>query len=170
MSGPSIKWRAGRTDAPSSAVPPEGRLPDADKGDFTSTANHLRDIFYRMGFNDKDIVALSGAHALGYTHKKDSGFDGPWTSTPTKLTNAYYSFLLKLPWEEEKVPETGNRQYGSGQKPNRLMMLESDLALVNDPKFKPYVEAYAKDQGLFFKDFAVAFAKLLELGCTGLKP
>lgn len=27
-------------------------------------APHLRDIFYRMGLSDKDIVALSGAHTL----------------------------------------------------------------------------------------------------------
>ncbi len=40
--------------------PPDGRLPDAAKG-----PPHLRDIFYRMGFNDQEIVALSGAHALG---------------------------------------------------------------------------------------------------------
>ena len=40
--------------------PPDGRLPDASKG-----PPHLRDIFYRMGFNDQEIVALSGAHALG---------------------------------------------------------------------------------------------------------
>eukprot|EP00746_Dinoflagellata_sp_MGD_P088464 gnl/MRDRNA2_/MRDRNA2_35002_c0_seq1.p1 gnl/MRDRNA2_/MRDRNA2_35002_c0~~gnl/MRDRNA2_/MRDRNA2_35002_c0_seq1.p1 ORF type:complete len:436 (+),score=60.79 gnl/MRDRNA2_/MRDRNA2_35002_c0_seq1:61-1368(+) len=170
MGGPPITWRAGRIDAPRSAVPPEGRLPGADKGDFTSTANHLRDIFFRMGFDDKDIVALSGAHALGYTHKENSGFEGPWTGTPTKLTNAYYTFLLKLPWEEETVPETGNRQYGTGKKPNRLMMLESDLALIKDPKFRPYVEKYAKDQSLFFTDFAAAFSRLLELGCSGLKP
>lgn len=27
-------------------------------------ALHLRDIFYRMGLSDKDIVALSGGHTL----------------------------------------------------------------------------------------------------------
>lgn len=25
---------------------------------------HLRDVFYRMGLSDKDIVALSGGHTL----------------------------------------------------------------------------------------------------------
>jgi catalase (peroxidase I) len=39
---------------------PDGRLPDAAQG-----AQHVRDIFYRMGFNDQEIVALLGAHALG---------------------------------------------------------------------------------------------------------
>ena len=44
------------------------------------------------------------------------------------------------------------------------MMLPSDLALVWDARFKPHVEKYAADEALFFKDFAQAFKKLLELG------
>lgn len=47
------------------SVPTQGRLPDADKGNPMATAQGLRDVFYRMGFNDREIVALSGAHALG---------------------------------------------------------------------------------------------------------
>ena len=35
------------------------RLPDGDKH-----ASHLRDIFYRMGFDDRGIVALSGTYYL----------------------------------------------------------------------------------------------------------
>jgi cytochrome c peroxidase len=44
------------------------------------------------------------------------------------------------------------------------MMLPSDIALISDPVFKKWVEIYAKDEDRFFKDFAKAFAKLLELG------
>jgi catalase (peroxidase I) len=47
---------------------------------------------------------------------------------------------------------------------NELMMLPSDMALLWDPKFRPFVELYAEDKDLFFKDFALAFGKLLELG------
>jgi len=43
-------------------------------------------------------------------------------------------------------------------------MLPTDLALVEDPAFKKYVEIYAKDQKKFFEDFSSAFTKLLELG------
>ena len=50
------------------------------------------------------------------------------------------------------------------------MMLESDLALVKDDKFRPYVERYSKDDAQFRKDFASAFSRLLELGCSGLRP
>lgn len=61
MGGPDIAWVGGRTDyTDDSKLPPRGRLPDGALG-----AEHLRFIFYRMGFNDQEIVALSGAHNLG---------------------------------------------------------------------------------------------------------
>ena len=51
----------------------------------------------------------------------------------------------------------------------KLMMLPSDIVLVQDKKFRQYVKEYAKDQQLFFKDFAAAFQKLEELGTKNLK-
>ncbi|KIJ60031.1 class II peroxidase [Hydnomerulius pinastri MD-312] len=63
MAGPKIPWRPGRIDGFAKDATPDGRLPDASQG-----APHIRDIFYRMGFNDQEIVALSGAHALGRCH------------------------------------------------------------------------------------------------------
>jgi cytochrome c peroxidase len=72
MGGPTIPWSHGRMDALSpDAVTPDGRLPNADsgpKGADPSDADHLREIFYRMGFSDQEIVCLSGAHALGRCH------------------------------------------------------------------------------------------------------
>jgi len=44
------------------------------------------------------------------------------------------------------------------------MMLPADLAFIQDPAFRKHVEAYAKDESLFFRDFAAAFSKLIELG------
>ena len=40
-----------------------------------------------QGFTDQEIVALSGAHALGRCHSTRSGFEGPWTKVhkPDKL-------------------------------------------------------------------------------------
>jgi len=43
-------------------------------------------------------------------------------------------------------------------------MLPSDLALIEDPEFLKFVQLYAKDEKVFFDDFAAAFSKLLELG------
>jgi catalase (peroxidase I) len=62
--GPKIEPKFGRLDHPDGKYcPPNGRLPDATKG-----AEHLREVFGRMGFNDQEIVALSGAHTLGSCH------------------------------------------------------------------------------------------------------
>jgi len=52
-----------------------------------------------------------------------------------------------------------------------LMMLPSDIVLIEDPKFKKYVELYGKGKGAqdkFFADFSSAFSRLLELGTTDL--
>lgn len=62
----------------------------------------------------------------------------------------------------EGKPWTGPLQYENPDK--QLMMLPSDLALLADPNYKKYVALYAKDEELFFKNFASAFGKLLELG------
>ena len=57
--GPEINWKPGRSDKiDHAACPEDGRLPDATQG-----SSHLRNIFNRMGFNDQEIVALSG-HSL----------------------------------------------------------------------------------------------------------
>mmetsp|Transcript_59050 Transcript_59050/g.131626 ORF Transcript_59050/g.131626 Transcript_59050/m.131626 type:complete len:231 (-) Transcript_59050:174-866(-) len=165
--GPKVAWKAGRVDALTpDAVTPDGRLPGADKGKPSDTAKALReDVFYRMGFNDQEIVALSGAHALGRCHPDASGYSGPWTPTPTTLTNGYYNLLVSLPWTIKEWDGPMQFEDPSG----KLMMLPSDIVLIQDKKFRKYVQMYAKDNELFFKDFAAAFIKLEELGTKNLK-
>lgn len=141
--GPKIPFRFGRKDATKSEdTTPDGRLPDGDK-----RMGHLRSIFYRMGFTDKEITVLSGAHTLGRAHKDRSGFDGPWTHEPIKFDNTYFKEILK----ENPDPD--------------LLRLESDLALLDQPDTKALVENYAQDQDAFFKDYTDAHVKLSELGC-----
>lgn len=155
--GPEIDFRYGRTDShEGDACPENGRLPDASKG-----AEHLRQVFFRMGFNDREIVCLSGAHTLGNCHQGRSGYDGPWTTDPLKFDNEYFRNLLEMQWT--KRDWDGPEQYTDPS--GDLMMLPSDLVLVQDRDFRHYVVAYAADEELFFKDFAAAFAKLISLGC-----
>ena len=139
--GLKMDWRAGRVDAMSpDAVTPDGRLPDADKGKPSDTIKALRmDVFYRMGFDDREIVALSGAHALGRCHPDASGYSGPWSPTPTLLNNAYFNLLLNVPWTLKEW--NGPMQFEDPT--GKLMMLPSDIALIQDKKWKGYVKEYA---------------------------
>jgi len=122
MGGPAVPWRAGRTDAASGATsPPDGRLPDAAQG-----AAHVRAVFARMGFGDRELVALSGAHALGRCHADRSGYVGPWTRAPTTFSNEYFRLLLEEKWVVKTVdkglPWTGPRQFTDAAT-GELMML-----------------------------------------------
>lgn len=113
--GPTIPFNYGRTDdVDGTNCPPLGRLPDASQG-----AAHLRDVFYRMSFGDKEIVALSGAHTLGSCHRARSGFDGPWTTNPLKFDNEYFKNLLNIKWKPRKWD--GPLQYTDPS--GKLMML-----------------------------------------------
>lgn len=174
MGGPDIPFRPGRSDAEKvpekfeddSRFSHDGRLPDAALG-----AQHLRDIFYRMGFNDQEIVALSGAHAVGRCHTDRSGFWGPWTRAENTFSNEYFRLLLEEKWTPKRTHK-GKKWRGPEQLEDpsgELMMLPTDMALVKDEKFKKWVEIYAKDEARFFKDFSKAYQRLNELGCTGLK-
>ncbi|XP_039778247.1 probable L-ascorbate peroxidase 8, chloroplastic [Panicum virgatum] len=79
--GPKIPMKYGRMDVTApEQCPPEGRLPDAGPRD---PAEHLREVFYRMDLDDKEIVALSGAHTLGRARPDRSG----WGKPETKYTN-----------------------------------------------------------------------------------
>ncbi|KAG5031394.1 hypothetical protein JHK82_015004 [Glycine max] len=157
--GPKIPMKYGRVDVSGpEQCPEEGRLPDAGP---PSPADHLRQVFYRMGLNDKEIVALSGAHTLGRSRPDRSGWgkpetkytkDGPgapggqsWTVQWLKFDNSYFKDI------KEKRDED-------------LLVLPTDAALFEDPSFKVYAEKYAEDQEAFFKDYAEAHAKLSNLG------
>ena len=158
MGGPEVPFKFGRTDEDDGATcPMNGRLPDAGLG-----AEHLREVFYRMGFDDQDIVALSGAHTVGSCHENRSGFDGPWTTCPTKFDNEYFKNLLNLTWNEREWD--GPLQFADSAT-GKLMMLPTDIALTTDKSFVKYVKIYAKDEQKFFDDFATAMGKLIALGC-----
>ncbi|GJE92738.1 ascorbate peroxidase domain-containing protein [Phanerochaete sordida] len=156
MGGPHVPWRPGRIDGFAAQATPDGRLPDGAKG-----ADHLRVIFGRMGFDDREIVALSGGHAVGRCHHDRSGWDGPWTFSPVTISNSFYKLLLEETWVWKKWD--GPKQL-EDKGTRTLMMLPTDYALVTDKVFKKWTKAYADDEELFFKDFAGVCAKLFENG------
>jgi len=180
MGGPKMPFTPGRVDKESGKQCPvwegathkDGRLPGADFGSPDKTAAHLRYIFNRMGFNDREIVALSGAHGLGACHTDRSGYWGPWTRAPTTVSNEYYRELLENKWTIKTThkgkPWTGPMQYEDPT--GDLMMLPSDIVLIEDRDFRQFVELYAKDSDVFMKDFGAAVGKLFNCGFKDKKP
>lgn len=80
------------------------------------------------------------------------------------LKNLQWTVNEKAGKVQYKVANIKNAKDETG----KLMMLPSDIVLIEDPKFKEYVDIYAKDQKKFFADFSDAFSKLLALGTQNL--
>mmetsp|Transcript_11855 Transcript_11855/g.21438 ORF Transcript_11855/g.21438 Transcript_11855/m.21438 type:complete len:300 (-) Transcript_11855:56-955(-) len=142
--GPKIPFKLGREDAPDPAKCTEdGRLPDANE-----RMPHLRNVFYRMGMTDQEIIALSGAHTLGRAHSDRSGFeDKAWTVNPLTFDNAYFVELL-------------------AKNNPALLRLNSDEALLDEEQMMEIVKLYAENKDKFFEDYSAAHLKLSELGCS----
>jgi hypothetical protein len=157
MGGPMPPFKFGRKDDEDGRrCPPNGRLPDASLG-----ADHLREVFYRMGFNDQEIVALSGGHSVGRCHEVRSGYDGAWTENPLEFDNGYFKNLIEIQWK----PKNWEGKFQYTDPTDTLIMLPTDIALIEDAEFRVHVERYAADQELFFQEFAAAYGKLMCLGC-----
>eukprot|EP01043_Picozoa_sp_COSAG02_P011471 COSAG02_NODE_422_length_22587_cov_10.209089_15_plen_278_part_00 len=151
MGGPTIPFTAGRKDATDdSACPPEHMLPDGHfhqgKGDDDydhpgpGTAAYVRWVFNKMGFNDREMVCLIGAHALGRCHTNASGYDGPWTRAPETFSNEYFKLMLEDTWTVRKW--SGPVQYENSKSGSDLMMLPADIVLVEDKAFRSICEEY----------------------------
>lgn len=162
MGGPKIEFCAGRKDAlDEKSCPPNGRLPDAKKD-----RSHMRDVFYRMGLNDQDIVALiGGGHCLGSAHTTRTGFEGYWTHNPIFFSNDFFRELFDKTWVERSWD--GPKQY-EDLETKQFFRLPTDMEIRDDPEFSKWAKIYRDDEKRFFQDFGKSFKKLTELGCNNL--
>jgi len=109
--GPDMVFVPGRKDAGEDKAVAPGRLPVAEYGvcpgvdamgrvnGWQSNAKHVREVFYRQGFNDKDIVALlCGGHVYGRCHTERSGYNGAWIKEPWKFSNEYADDMINDKW------------------------------------------------------------------------
>eukprot|EP00534_Pseudo-nitzschia_fraudulenta_P013759 CAMPEP_0201240724 /NCGR_PEP_ID=MMETSP0852-20130820/30933_1 /ASSEMBLY_ACC=CAM_ASM_000632 /TAXON_ID=183588 /ORGANISM="Pseudo-nitzschia fraudulenta, Strain WWA7" /LENGTH=310 /DNA_ID=CAMNT_0047536663 /DNA_START=137 /DNA_END=1069 /DNA_ORIENTATION=- len=187
-SGPNIGVRYGRVDveSPDECII-EGNLPDPEAGpdgnfghpggttpvQDKEAQGHLRKVFYRMGFDDEGIVALSGAHTLGRAFKDRSGFG----KEKTKFTDGNYDQKFS---DGEKAPYTPGGSSWTEQffvfdnsyyqtlhdedADEELLKLSSDLAVFKDDGFRSFAEKFRDDQDAFFESYAKAHKQLSELG------
>jgi catalase (peroxidase I) len=136
-----------------------------------------------MGFNDTETVALiGGGHAFGKCHGAclnppcgegelkgkgpntyTAGYEGQWSTTPTKWSNEYFNNLFNFEWMLVDGPG-GFTQWApnttDGSTPPDIIMLTADLALGADETYKPISQEYAANLELLEKDFGAAWYRL----------
>ena len=102
-----------------------------------------------------------------------SGLEGAWTPTPTVWDNSYWDTLFAWEWELTESP-AGAKQWQptdpasetvpDAHRPgvtHRPMMATTDLALIEDPKFRTISERFRDDPQVFADTYAKAWFKLL---------
>lgn len=130
----------------------------------------LRNYFGRLGFSEKEFVALMGAHDLGRhvtltdmpkeclrnltrTCLEEAPVLAPFVSKdPDTFSNDYYKTLLR--WYDREI------KFGEA------LFIPTDVDLVVDDGLKKYVVEFANDEELFFTEFSHAYQKLVENTAT----
>lgn len=103
-----------------------------------------------------------------------SGFEGPWTSHPTRWDNDYFKYLIDFEWEPWQGPgghyqwrvKGGNGPMAHAADPasvamQDVMMLTTDIALITDAEYKGYVKEFAQNETAFSEAFSRAWYKLV---------
>ncbi|KAL0741794.1 hypothetical protein Bca4012_083307 [Brassica carinata] len=139
----------------------------------SSPISKLVDQFTSRGFSVQEMVALSGAHTIGFSHCKeftdrvarvnDTGYNPRFADALTKACSNYRNDPTISVFNDVMTPNKFDNMYFQNI-PKGLGLLESDHGLYSDPRTRPFVELYARDQAQFFKDFAGAMQKLSVYG------
>jgi len=175
MGGPKIPMKYGRVDGvPAAPASPPFGLPDAlppfggpDKED---PAAHLRYVFYKYGMDDKDIVALSGAHTIGRAFKDRSGTVKEGYLDGTEYTVKGCPYLMKSEtaggrsWTKHWLRFDNSYFTDMEKEDTNCVTFPTDKVLMTDPGFKPHFDAFKADQAAFFAAYAESHKKLSELG------
>lgn len=139
-----------------------------------STVDQLINLFHSKGLTIEDMVALSGAHTIGFAHCKHfvnrlysyRGTGQPDPSMDPKLMYALRMYCPSydgnsgtvVPFDATTPFVFDHAYYGNLQ--NKLGLLASDQALFLDPRTKPLVQNLATDKNKFFQAFATAMERL----------
>ena len=150
--------------------------PVGAEGDPIASGADIRRAFGRMGFDDKESVALiGGGHAFGKCHGAcanppcgdgkglntfTSGFEGQWTTTPTEWSNEYFRSLFDFTWSNSTGPGGSLQWAPEGSTVPDIIMLTTDIALSKDELYKPIAAEYASNIGALQTDFAAAWYRL----------
>ncbi|KAA8522612.1 hypothetical protein F0562_013027 [Nyssa sinensis] len=171
--GPSYAVELGRLDGLSStAASVNGKLPQP-----TFNLNQLNALFAANGLTQTDMIALSAAHTVGFSHcgkfaNRIYNFSRQNLVDPT-LNKAYATQLQSMCPRivdpriainmDPNTPRTfdnvyfKNLQQGQG-------LFTSDQVLFTDPRSKPTVNVWANNSPAFQKAFVTGITKLGRVG------
>ncbi|KAI4347664.1 hypothetical protein L6164_008455 [Bauhinia variegata] len=174
LGGPYYNVYLGRRDgrvSKSSLI--DGHLPKP-----SMPMSQIIEIFSSKGFTVEEMVALSGAHTIGFSHCSE-------------FTNNIYNFSNSSPYDPQYNPRFAQglqkacadyrnnptlSVFNDIMSPNKfdnvyfqnlpkgLGVLKSDQSLFNDPRTRPFVQQFAADQNKFFQAFSQAMQKLSLVG------
>ncbi|CAN1158949.1 Peroxidase 66 [Linum perenne] len=170
--GPSWNVQKGRKDGRISKASDTINLPAP-----TFNVTQLIQAFANRSLALKDLVALSGAHTLGFSHcssfqSRLRKFSSIHYTDPTMNPELANVLLKKCP-NPNTDPTAGTFLDSTSSKFDneyfkQLMegkgVFGSDQALFVDGRTKGMVEGFAKDEGLFFREFASSMVKLGSVG------
>ncbi|KAE8709571.1 Peroxidase 73 [Hibiscus syriacus] len=171
--GPSYAVELGRLDGlRSTAGSVNGKLPQP-----SFNLNQLNSLFAAHGLSQTDMVALSGAHSVGFSHcskfsNRIYNFSRQNPVDPT-LNRAYATQLKQMcPRNvdprvainmDPNTPRTFDNVYFKNLQQGKGLFT-SDQVLFTDRRSKPLVNAWATNSNAFNKAFITAITKLGRVG------
>jgi len=168
--GPYYAVKKGRKDSKVSlAGKVRGSLPRAN-----STVDELLRVFAGKGLGAADLVALSGAHTVGFAHcvhVLGRIYDFRGTRRPDPLMDARLVKALRMscpssggsarvvvPFDVSTPFQFDHAYYGNLQA--RLGLLGSDQALFLDARTRPLVQDLAANKTRFFQAFVASMDRM----------
>ncbi|KAJ6850324.1 uncharacterized protein M6B38_264615 [Iris pallida] len=176
LGGPFYRVRLGRRDSLSSSVASVADNLPLPNMSVPQLIKHFQD----KGFRVREMVALTGAHTVGFSHCKEFASriynynnGGPTSFDPSmnpRLAQGLQSACRnhdKDPtisaFNDIMTPSKFDNMYFKNLE-RGLGLLASDQALMADPRTAALVREYAANETAFFNDFVLAMQKLSEYG------
>ncbi|KAK9119611.1 hypothetical protein Scep_017704 [Stephania cephalantha] len=168
--GPFYNLQLGRRDGVTSSVSSvESNIPKP-----TMPMTQLINLFASKGFSIQEMVALTGAHTIGFSHCKEFAyrvFNYSKSASVDPTLNPKFAEALKgacanygsnpttSVFNDVMTPSKFDNVYyqnlGRG-----LGLLASDRGMIADARTRGYAEIYASNQSAFFEAFGRAMEKL----------
>ena len=99
------------------------------------------------------------------TNTFTSGLEGQWTSTPFVWSNEYFTQLINDNYTLSESPAGANQWVNDR---TGLLMLTTDLALVEDPIYYNISKSFADDINVLNNAFGAVWEKLMTNGAEGI--